>query len=208
LVATKKGKSLEIELMSDDEDGNDHIDFEGILASEKEDADRPFEFMIPANLPGAPELLTTRINATTAEQMLHETLAVLMRKQPEPVVDVEGIDRTAQWLNVREKMVADPELEDALHVASGLFTEHLRVFSHYAVEIALGYSLGMALLPVLERSGGGGFRAEFVEGLLDTSFKGLVTHVLQLRAEVERCLDERAGASVVEELSVENREGD
>jgi hypothetical protein len=161
------------------------IDFSD-AAEPAKSAGLSFEFMIPApGLDDSPELFRAQINGETARRVLREALDLMLKFEP------DNETQAAQWTGMRAALIADLGLSDVAQAALELFTESLREVSKFAVTVAVGYSLGWALIPVLERSAGNAARADFVQGMIGTNFEVLIAHVEHLRSAIEKALDSR-----------------
>lgn len=161
---------------------------EGFRPDGRVDFSQSFKFTIcDRHQPGEPETLTCTINAETVEGALTALLKQLEELQP------EGQEKAREWCEIRDQLVASPEWAKVVTSALAMFTDHLSDVTTFAVVIAEAYTLGWALVPVLENAGGNRFRAEFVERMIQMLFHTLATYVMQLQAEVKRIVDEQAG---------------
>jgi hypothetical protein len=196
--------------MSDENsNGNGHIDFEGILSSVKVEADRPFEFMIPANLPGEPELLRAQLNEAVLEQLLKghllDMLALLYEHDPAQGASWEKANGTKGWEDTREALGKSVTVQNIVASSLEMFTEHMRYMTTLTVNIVASYSLIWAISPILDRTTRGDFRENMIRGVLNKSFENLDSSVQKLRDEVKGILGARSQGRVQDMSPMELR---
>ncbi len=190
------------------EEGGEDFDFSGlgreidpahqrIDFSDVAQPDGSFEFILPALLlPDKPPLLTAQINGVALSDSVKAYVLWVFRmlwdNDPNMAARAKRVYGTTGWTETRAVLENDVVVQRIVRAACDLMASHLSANLTNACNLTLGYSMVWALVPTLDKTTRGDFRASMIKGALQSSFEGLDAMVESIRADVKRILGARS----------------